>query len=117
MKRKEVAKIIREALLQKGKMAYDLYEYELEEHVDTWYEGLKADKDEFVFAVTENRGHVAMVLIEKDKTIYMNDEAKEKLKEYWPKTYRTNLKTLIPLMANELANGMLSINGVKIEKK
>ncbi len=53
-----------------------LYEYELEEHIDYWYEGLKADRDEFVFAVTENSGDVAMVLITADKTVYINSSLK-----------------------------------------
>jgi hypothetical protein len=28
-----------------------LYEYELEEHIDYWYEGLKSDREQFVFAI------------------------------------------------------------------
>ena len=46
-----------------------LYEHKLEEHIDYWYEGLKTDRDEFVFVVTENSGDVAMVLITADKTV------------------------------------------------
>lgn len=50
-------------------MTRSLYEYELEKHIDYWYEGLKADRDDFVFAVAENSGHVAMMLIMADKTV------------------------------------------------
>jgi len=60
---KVTATLLRKALLQDGKMAYSLYEYKLEEHIDYWYDGLKADQDDFVFAVTENSGYMAMVLI------------------------------------------------------
>ena len=62
VRKKKIANLLRKALLQDGKMERSLYEYELKEHIDYWYEGLKADRDEFVFAVTENSGDVAMVL-------------------------------------------------------
>jgi hypothetical protein len=113
MRKREIANLLNEALLQDGKMEHALYEYELEEHIEYWYEGLKADRDEFVFAVTENSGHVAMVLITREKTVYVNEEAREKLLEFWPKTYNTNMKQLIPMMAEELANDIISVNGVK----
>jgi hypothetical protein len=113
VKEREIANLLRKALLQDGKMELALYEYELEEHVDYWYEGLKADCDEFVFAVTENSGDVAMVLITQEKNVYVNEEAREKLSEFWSKTYNTNIKHLIPIMAEELANDIISVNGVK----
>ena len=75
---KNIATLLNQALLQDGKMAHALYEYELAENVDAWYESLKADRDEFVFAVTTNSGHVAMVLISKEKTIFINEEARAK---------------------------------------
>ena len=46
--KKKIANLLRKALLQGGKMEHGLYEYELEEHIDYWYEGLKTDRDEFV---------------------------------------------------------------------
>jgi len=73
MKKRKIANTLRKALLQDGKMERALYEYELEEHLDYWYEGLKSDRDQFVFAITENSGDVAMVLITPDKTIYVID--------------------------------------------
>ena len=45
---------LRKALLQSGEMSYDLFEYELKEHIDYWRKSLKQDKDEFLFVVTEN---------------------------------------------------------------
>ena len=71
VRKKKIANLLRKTLLQGGKMEHALYEHELEEHIDYWYEGLKTDRDEFVFAVTENSGDVAMVLITADKTVYI----------------------------------------------
>lgn len=95
-------------------MEQSLYEYELEEHIDYWYEGLKADRDDFVFAVTENSGHVAMVLIMADKTVLMNEVARAKLAELWQRNYSINMERLIPVMAKELADDTLYVTGVKI---
>ncbi|MGV2832044.1 hypothetical protein [Myxosarcina sp. GI1(2024)] len=115
MRKKKIANLLRKALLQDGRMERALYEHELAAHIDYWYEGLKADRDEFVFAVTQNSGHVAMVLIAADKTVYINEDAREQLLKEWPLAYKTNLKRLIPMMAEELANDIISVNGVKTD--
>ncbi|NJR53030.1 MAG: hypothetical protein HC780_29205 [Leptolyngbyaceae cyanobacterium CSU_1_3] len=113
MMSKKIESLLRKALLDDGEMAYSLYEYELEEHIDYWYDGLKADRDDFVFVVTENSGHVAMVLIMPDKTVLVNEAARAKLIEFWQNNYSINLNRLIPTMADELANNSLFVNGVK----
>ena len=113
MKKRKIENLLREALLQGGKMELALYEHELEEHIEYWYEGLKSDRDEFVFVVTENSGDVAMVLITQEKTVFINEDARKKLLEFWPRTYNANIKKLIPMMARDLANDILSVNGVK----
>ena len=64
-------------------------------------------------AVTENSGDVAMVLITADQTVYINEDATEQLLKEWPLAYKTNLKRLIPMMAEELANDIISVNGVE----
>jgi hypothetical protein len=111
--KRQIEERLRKALLQDGNMAHALYEFELEEHRDYWYQGLQNDGDEFVFAVTENSGDVAMVLITEDKTVYVNEEARDKLSELWPQAYRANMERLIPMMAQELADGTIAVNGVK----
>lgn len=93
-------------------MAYD--KYELVEHLDYWYNGLVADRNEFVFAVTENSGYTAMVLITKEKDIYINEAAREKLSQMWGPAYKPNMECLIPIMAEELANDIIAVNGVSI---
>jgi len=95
-------------------MEYALYEHELVEHLDYWYKGLVTDRNEFVFAVTENSGDTAMVLITKEKDIYVNEVAREKLFRLWGLAYNPNMKRLIPMMAEELANDIIAVNGVKI---
>ena len=114
---KKIEALLKKALVKNGKMAQALYDYELAKHIDYWYDGLQRDHEKFVFAITENSGEVAMVLITQDKTIYVNEEARAKLMAEWPKTYATNIKLLIPSMARELANDILSVTGVKVASK
>ncbi|MCI5157242.1 MAG: hypothetical protein D3906_02185 [Candidatus Electrothrix sp. AUS1_2] len=112
-KKTEIETLLHKALVKDGKMAYSLYEYDMEEHIDYWYKGLKKDKDDFVFVVNENSGHVAMVLITPEKKLYINEDARKQLRNIWPKTYDDNMKRMIPKMADELANDIISVNGVK----
>lgn len=116
VKQKKIAQTLQKALLQDSEMSKALYEYELEEHIDYWYKGLKADQEDYVLVVTENSGDVAMVVITKDQKIYFNEEAKEQLKLLWKKQYFYNIKQLIPLMSQQLANDILSVTGLKIAR-
>jgi hypothetical protein len=112
--KKKIEKLLCQALINNGKMEYALFEYELKEHIDYWYRGLKRDKEELVFAVTVNRGHVAMVLITKNQDIYVNEDARELLAQEWKRgAYKRNMEKLIPMMADDLANDILAVKGVK----
>ena len=95
-------------------MQYALYRYELEELLDEWKSSMTEDKDDFIFAVTENSGHVAMVLIEKSGELHINEQARERLKALWPAAYESNMKKLIPAFAEQLKEGEIAVSGVKI---
>ena len=72
------------------------------------------DNDAYFFAVTENSGHVAMLLIEKAGQVRINELAREKLKALWLGAYESNMKKLIPIFAKQLAKGEIPINGIKM---
>jgi len=88
---RRIEKLLRQALLHDGEMQGGLYEYELEEVVDELKQSLVQDNDDYIFAVTENRGYVAMVLIERTGHIYINEQARGKLKTFWPAGYESNM--------------------------
>ena len=71
------------------------------------------DKDDYIFSVTENGGHVSMVLIEKTGEVHINEQARERLKALWPAAYESNLNKLIPAFAELLNKGEIPVNGVK----
>jgi hypothetical protein len=110
---------LRKALLLSGEMSDGLFEYELEEHIDYWKKSLKKDKDEFLFVVTENNGDIAMLLITKKNELFINEKARTKLQEFWNEkiVYEQNIELLLPVIAEELESGSLSVNGVKTTGK
>ncbi|NBD17397.1 MAG: hypothetical protein GVY04_15030 [Cyanobacteria bacterium] len=114
MSAKKIANRLKKALLYDGKMEYALYEHELMAVLDQLKSSMKQDKDDYIFTVTENRGHVAMLLVEKSGEVYINEEGRERLKTLWPAAYETNMKNLIPAFAQELDEGELPLNGVKV---
>ena len=113
MTAKNIEKLLKQALIHDGEMQYELYEYELEELLDELKLSLAKDNDDYIFAVTENSGHVAMVLIEKSGQVHINEQAREKLKVLWPAAYESNMEKLIPAFAKQLNEGEIPINGVK----
>ncbi len=117
MSAKTIEKLLTEALINDGKMYQELYEYELEEQVEELRESLAEDDDDYLFVITENNGHVAMLVLDKIGEIYINEVGREKLKEIWTEAYLPNLQELIPTFAQELFDEELVVNSVKVEKK
>jgi hypothetical protein len=113
MAKNSTKRLLEQTLLHDGEMQHELYEHELEEMLDELKSSMAQDKDEYIFAVTENRGDVAMVLIEKSGQVHINERAREKLKALWPAAYEINMKKLIPAFAEMLGEGEIPVNGVK----
>ena len=113
MSKQGVIENLTKALLRGDGMDHSLYESELELYVEDWYESLEADQDEFGFAILEDSGRVAMVLVMRDETVYINEEAREKLEGIWPLVYEKNMKIMIPMMADVLAEGVIFFTGIK----
>ena len=109
----QLKKLLAKTLLRDGIMHYSLYEYELEESLEEFKASLEADQDDYIFAVTENSGHIAMVLIDNSGEVYINEQAREKLRTVWQDAYGRNMRLLIPTFARQLHSGVLPINGVK----
>jgi hypothetical protein len=116
MTAKKIENLLNQVLLHEGKMEYALYEHELMEVLDDLRLSMKRDKDDYIFTVTENRGHVAMLLVEKSGGVYINEQARERLKILWPAAYESNMRKLIPDFAQQLYEGELPINGVKVAR-
>ncbi|MBE9107823.1 hypothetical protein IQ273_00080 [Nodosilinea sp. LEGE 07298] len=112
----KITKLLKKALLENGEMSHALYEHELKEQVDYLYKGLKRDKEDVVFVVTENTGDVAMVLTTRNKTVYINEDARQELMKIWQANYANNVEMLIPSMVRDLVNDFFAVTGVKVVK-
>ena len=108
-----IKKLLEKALLHGGDMQYALYAYELEALIDDLKSSMTHDKDDYIFAVTENRGDVAMVLVENSGHVHINEHARTRLQALWPAAYESNMQKLIPAFAKQLNGGEIPINGVK----
>lgn len=116
VQRKIIEKNLSKALLENGVMAQALFEYELEEHIAEYRESMRADRDEYFFAITEHTNDVAMLLIEKNGTVHINEKARRLLQKLWRTSYSENIRLLLPDMVAELAKGYLYGAGVKVQK-
>jgi len=114
--KRKIKNVLEKALLYEREMEFELYKYELAEHIDYWRDGLKKDGEEFVFVLTEKNGDTAMLLLTNKDELYINEEARNKLKTRWKDAYKKNIELLLPAMAGDLADGILSVNGVRYKK-
>jgi hypothetical protein len=113
MSKKSIQKRLARALLEGGEFAEALYEYELAEHVDEYLQSKKRDGDLYFFAVTEHSGEVAMLAIDENNILHINEMARLSLQAFWPNTYIPNITRLLPDMAEQLDLGFLYSAGIK----
>jgi len=86
----------------------------LEEHIEEYLQSKQKDKDKYFLAITEHTNDVAMLLIDDNNTVHVNDDARELLKKLWSGQYKNNIKRLIPLIAEQLDEGYLFAAGIKV---
>lgn len=113
MTKKKIAANLENALLKDAPLKIELYKWELEEHVQYYFDSKKQDKDKYFVAITENKNDVAMLLIDERNNLHINEQAREKLKKIWDDQYEPNIKILIPQMAQDLFDGYVFISGIK----
>ena len=114
MRRKQIEINLHKALLEDRPMAMALFKWELQEHVTEYLASKRADHDNFLFVITEHSNDVAMLLIDEQDAIHINENARAMLKKLWRKVYRSNLELLIPDIARELDVGKIWWTGVKV---
>jgi len=105
------------ALLDDGVMSKALFEEELEAEIEEFLKSKQEDQDDYFFAITERDNQVAMLLIDEDDNVHVNEEARAVLQTFWQNSiYHDNILTLIPQMVDELSEGYLFVTGVKAQE-
>ena len=106
------------ALLDDGAMSKALFEEELQEEIAEFLKSKKEDQDDYFFAITERDNQVAMLLIDEDDQVHVNEEARAVLKTFWQNSiYHDNILMLIPQMVDELNEGYYFVTGVKAQEE
>ena len=104
------------ALLNDGVMSKALFEEELQEEIIEFLKSKQEDQDDYFFAITERDNHVAMLLIDEDDTVHVNEEARAVLKAHWQKSiYEETMLELIPQMVEELDAGYYFVTGLQAQ--
>jgi hypothetical protein len=116
MTAKSIERALQDALIGNGPMKRELYEADLEESLDFLKASMAEDGDDYIFAITENKGDVAMVLVESSGEVHINEGARERLQAFWPRSYQSNIEMFIPSFADQLEEGEIPINGVKVAR-
>ena len=107
-----IAQRLTEILLNDADMSAELFEDELMPNLKEFRSSMEKDGDEFMFAIAEHQGEVAMVLLEPEEKTYINADARRRLKERWPRSYENNMEVMIPEFAEDLDGGEFAIVGV-----
>ena len=106
------------ALLNNGGMSKSLFEEELQDQIDEFLQSKKEDGDDYFFAITERDNQVAMLLIDRDDKVHVNEEARAMLKTFWKgSVYKDNMLMLLPQMVDELSEGFYFVTGVKKQRE
>jgi len=114
MRKRIIEKNLKEALLEDGAFAQTLFEYELQEHIAEYTQSKHEDGDKYLIAITEHTNDVAMLLIDENDKVLVNEKARALLMKLWRgDAYKKNLQRLIPDMARELDSGFLYVAGIK----
>jgi hypothetical protein len=114
MSKMTTEKYLVRALLDDGAMSKALFKEELQDQTDEFLKSKQEDGDDYFFAITERDNQVAMLLIDKDDKVHVNEDARAVLKTYWQKSvYDDNMLMLLPQMVDELNEGYYFVTGVK----
>jgi hypothetical protein len=106
------------ALLNNGAMSKSLFEEELQDQTDEFLKSKQEDGDDYFFAITERDNQVAMLLIDRDDKVHVNEEARAVLKTYWQNSvYENNMLMLLPQMVDELNEGYYFVTGVNVQRE
>ena len=114
MRKKTIANNLKRVLLEDAPFAVALFDYELREHIAEYRESKHADQDRYFFAITEHTNDVAMLLIDEQDAVHINEDARAMLRTLWRDAYVHNIERLIPKIVQDLQAGYLSAAGVKV---
>ena len=115
MRKKIIAKNLKKALLEDGAFSHALFEFDLEDRIEAYLQSKHEDGDKYMFVIAEKSNAIAMMLIDENDEVHVNEEARALLMKFWKgENYKNNILLFMPDMTNELDKGNHYFVGVKV---
>ena len=111
--KKTLRATLEQGLLGGGAMSAALCEEVLMDVADELKASLREDGDDALIALVAEDGEMALLLLDKNGTLYRNEAAREQLKLMWRTFYAANLDTLLPIFIDDLHQGLLAVAGAQ----
>lgn len=104
-------------LLEGGDFSQALFEFDLEARIEAHLQAKHEDGDKYLFVIAEKPNEIAMMLIDENDEVHVNEEARALLMNLWQgENYKNNVLLFMPDMANELDKGNHYFAGVKVQE-
>lgn len=113
MSQKAITSHLKRVLLRDKPFAFALFEQELQGHIADFILSKHQDNDHYFLAVTQRSNDVAMILIDENDVVHVNENARAMLRALWKNAYAPNMHRLIPGMAQDINDGYIALSGVK----
>lgn len=115
MRKKIIEKNLKEVLLEGGAFSRALFEFDLEDRIEAYLESKHEDGDKFLFVIAEKSNEIAMLLVDENDEVHVNEEARALLMKLWQgENYKNNILLFMPDIVNELDKGNHYFAGVKV---
>ena len=118
MRKRTISKNLKHVLLEGGAFSRALFELDLESRIAEYLASKHEDHDEYLFVITEEANEIAMMLIDENDTVHVNEDARALLMKLWQgEVYQSNVRLFMRDMVSELDKGNLYFMGVKVAER
>ena len=113
MSKKTIRATLEQGLLHGAAMSAALCEDVLIDALEELEASLREEGDDALIALVAEGGEMALLLLDKDGTVYRNEAACKQLQKMWRQFYATNVQTLLPIFVDDLSQGLLAVAGAQ----
>lgn len=118
MRKKVIARTLQKVLLEGGAFSRALFAFDLEDRIEAYLQSKREDGDKYMFVIAEKSNEIAMMLIDEDDDVHVNEDGRVLLMTLRQgENYKNNVLLFMPDMASELEKGNHYFAGVKVAER
>jgi len=118
VRKKTIEKNLKKVLLEDGTFSDALYEFELEDRIAAYLQSKREDGDKYLFVIAAGFEGIAMLLIDENDKVHVNENARALLTRLWQgENYKRNTRLFMPDIVSELNKGNHYFVGVKVAER